>query len=64
MANTTRHQPVKQQPRPNPGSNEHNKKEHEERLAREGERVREGAPGMNEHNLKEHEEKLKREGGS
>lgn len=62
MANT-QHQPSKQ-PQPSPGSNDHNKKEHEERLARESDKVREGAPGFNEHNKKEHEEKVKREEGT
>lgn len=49
---------------PRTGSNEHNQKEHEERLARESERVKPGQPGFNEHNAQEHEEKLRREGQS
>ncbi len=47
---------------PSPGTNEHNERERQERLAREKERVQPGKPGFNDHNAREHEEKLKREG--
>lgn len=43
-------------------NNEHNKKEHEAKLAREAaEKDYVGQDGMNEHNRKEHEERLARE---
>jgi hypothetical protein len=41
--------------------NEHNQKEHEEKLRREASQTEEAGAGMNEHNRKEHEEKLQRE---
>lgn len=58
MANTTK----KNQAKPGDGMNEHNEREHQERLAREAEKLKEGSPGDNEHNRKEHEDKLRREG--
>jgi len=45
-------------------TNEHNEREHQERLARQQKNLEDGAPGGNEHNRREHEEKMKREGGS
>lgn len=50
---------------PRSGSNnDHNEREHQERLARQEGNLKEGTPGGNEHNRKEHEEKLKREEGA
>jgi hypothetical protein len=46
------------------GSNEHNEKEHQERLARQEKNLQDGTPGGNDHNRQEHEEKMKREGSS
>lgn len=47
-------------PVPETALNDHNIKEHEEKLKRMAQ-VSEDSPGMNEHNIREHEEKLRRE---
>jgi hypothetical protein len=63
MAQNT-HTQAKQKPQPSQrtgSNNDHNEREHQERLARQEKNLREGTPGGNEHNRKEHEEKLKRE---
>lgn len=51
------------QPIKDPQTNDHNRKEHEAKLAREAKKAKElkGTGAMNEHNQKEHEEKIQRE---
>ena len=64
MAQNTNTQTSKKPQPLRTASNEHNDKEHQERLARQEKNLQEATPGGNEHNRQEHEEKMRREGSA
>lgn len=66
MANTQTTKPIQKPAKKDSAvlTNEHNKQEHDAKLAREAEKDNQlGEDGLNEHNRREHEEKMARQAG-